>query len=92
MTLRTATRLQKVADIGLWVVMLPFGLLGIAVEKVLLKPFEWTVEIFDAARFRIGNRLLRMSREASDGTIQNDYCLRNFTALDAYNKLKEERK
>jgi hypothetical protein len=90
MTLKTATKIQKAADITLWVVMLPFGICGIAIEK-LTKPFEWVVGWFDNARFRIGNRLLNISDEAKDGTIKNDYCLRNFTALDAYKKLEEEK-
>lgn len=92
MTLKTATRIQKTTDIALWIVMLPFAILGIFIEKMLMKPLEWIVNMFDTARFRIGNKLLHVSIEAKDGTIQNDYCLRNFTALDAYKKLKEERK
>lgn len=91
MTLNTATKLQKAADLTLWMVMLPFGICGMSVEK-LAKPFEWVVGGIDTLRFRIGNRLLRMSREAADGTIQNDYFLQNFTALDAKKKLEEERK
>lgn len=90
MTLNTATKLQKVADLTLWVVMLPFGICGIVIEKLTI-PFEWIVSGIDTLRFRIGNRLLRMSREATDGTIKNDYCLRNFTAMDAKKKLEEEK-
>ena len=89
MKLKTATKIQKAADITLWVAMLPFGICSIAIA-ILTIPFEWVVGWFHDVRFRIGNRLLKISDEAKDGTIKNDYCLRNFTAKDAYKKLEEE--
>ena len=39
MTLKTATKIQKAADITLWVVMLPFGICGLVIEKTA-KPCE----------------------------------------------------
>lgn len=90
MKLKTATRIQNVAWLVIWLVMLPFGICGL-VLTTLAKPFEWVVDQLDGIRFRIGNRLLRMSEEANDGTIQNEYCLRNYTASLAYEQLKKEK-
>ena len=89
MKLKTASKIQKVLWLTIWFLMLPFSIVGILIDS-LVKPFKWVLEELDSLRFRIGNRLLRMSDEVKDGTIQNEYFIRNFTASEAYIHLKKE--
>ena len=89
MKLKTASKIQKALWLTIWFLMLPFSIVGILINS-LVKPFKWVLEELDSLRFRIGNRLLRMSDEVKDGTIQNEYFIRNLTATDAYISLKKE--
>ena len=87
MKLKTASKIQKALWLTIWFLMLPFSIVGILIDS-LTKPFKWVLEELDFLRFRIGNRLLRMSDEVKDGTIQNEYFIRNLTASEAYIRLK----
>lgn len=87
MKLKTASKIQKALWLTIWFLMLPFSIVGILIDS-LTKPFKWVLEELDFLRFRIGNRLLRMSDEVKDGTIQNEYFIRNLTATEAYIRLK----
>lgn len=69
--------------------MLPFSIVGIIIDS-LAKPFRWVLEELDYLRFRIGNKLLRMSDEVKDGTIKNEDLIRRITASEAYILLKIE--
>jgi hypothetical protein len=89
MKLKTASKIQKALWLTIWLLMLPFSIVGIFIDS-LVKPFRWVLEELDFLRFRIGNKLLRMSDEVKGGTIQNKYVIRNFTATEAYLRLKIE--
>lgn len=91
MKLKTAKDIQKVTDLTVWWLMLPFSLCGLVLTW-LTKPLEWVVDGFCLLRHRIANGLLRMSDEVKGGTIKNDYCIRSFSALDAWKMLEEERR
>ena len=82
MKLKTASKIQKALWMTIWFLMLPISFVGILIDS-LTKPFKWVLDELDFLRFRIGNRLLRMSDEVKDGTIQNDYFIRNLTATEA---------
>ena len=89
MKLKAASKIQKALWLTIWFLMLPFSIVGILIET-MTKPFKWMLEELDSLRFRIGNRLLRMSDEVKDGTIKNECFIRTFTASKAYIRLKEE--
>jgi len=89
MKLKTASKIQKALWLTIWFLMLPFSIVGILIDS-LTKPFKWVLEELDFLRFRIGNRLLRMSDEVKDGTIKNEYFIRNSTAIEAYISLKKK--
>lgn len=89
MKLKTANKIQKALWLTIWLLMLPFSIVGIVIDR-LAKLFKWVLEELDLLRFRIGNKLLRMSDEVKDGTIKNEYVIRNFTASGAYIRLKTE--
>lgn len=89
MKLKTASKIQKVLWLTIWLLMLPFSIVGILIDS-LVKPFKWVLEELDSLRFRIGNKLLLMSDEVKDGTIKNEYFIRNFTATETYIRLKIE--
>lgn len=89
MKLKTASKIQKALWLAIWFLMLPLSIVGILIDS-LTKPFKWVLEELDFLRFRIGNKLLRMSDEVKDGTIKNEHFIRNFTALEAYIRLKIE--
>ena len=91
MRLKTASNIQKVLCLTIWFLMLPFSIIGILIDN-LKKPFIWVLDVFDSLRFRIGNKLFRMSDEVKDGTIKNEYFIRNFTATEAYAWLKGNNK
>ena len=89
MKLKTASKIHKALWLTIGFLMLLFSIVGILIYS-LVKPFKWVLEELDFLRFCIGNRLLRMSDEVKDGTIQNEYFLRNLTATEAYISLKKE--
>ena len=89
MKLKTASKIQKALWLTIWLLMLPFSIVGIFIDS-LTKPFKWVVEELDFLRFRIGNKLLRISDEVKDGTIKNEHVIHNFTASEAYIRLKAE--
>lgn len=89
MKLKTASKIQKALWWTIWFLMLPLSIVGILIDS-LTKPFKWVLEELDFLRFRIGNKLLRMSDEVKDGTIQNEYFIRRRTATEAYILLKME--
>lgn len=88
MRLNTANKIQKVLWLTIWFLMLPFSIVGILIDS-LTKPFKWVVEELDFLRFRIGNKLLRMSDEVKNGTIKNEDLIRRITASEAYILLKK---
>ena len=89
MNLKTASKIQKALWLTIWLLMLPFSIVGIIIDS-LTKPFKWVVEELDFLRFRIGNKLLRMTDEVKDGTIKNEDLIRRITASEAYILLKTE--
>lgn len=62
MKLKTANKIQKALWLTIWLLMLPFSIVGIVIDR-LAKLFKWVLEELDLLRFRIGNKLLRMSDE-----------------------------
>ena len=89
MNLKTASKIQKALWLTIWLLMLPFSIVGVIIDS-LTKPFKWVVEELDSLRFRIGNKLLRMCDEVKDGTIKNEDLIRRITASEAYILLKTE--
>lgn len=89
MNLKTANKIQKALWLTIWLLMLPFSIVGIIIDS-LTKPFKWVLEELDYLRFRIGNKLLRMTDEVKDGTIKNEDLIRRITASEAYILLKTE--
>ena len=91
MTLKTAARIQWVAAFLLWLITLPFVIIDVVLE-CCRKPFEWIIIGREKIKFLIGNRLMLLSDEAKNGTIQNKDILRSGTAIFAYEKLHQEMK
>lgn len=89
MKLKTASNIQNAIWLTLWLFMLPFSIVGYLIDCTT-QPFKWVLEVIDSLRFRIGNKLLRMSDEVKDGTIQNEQLFRKITATEAYKRLKIE--
>lgn len=89
MKLKTASKIQEPLWMTISLLMLPFVIVDNLIDN-LAKPIKWAVEELDFLRFRIGNKLLRMSDEVKDGTIQNENLIRRITASEAYIRLKNE--
>ena len=87
MTLNTARKIEAVV-VRIWYIILsPFVIMAviIALIKMLLdKIIGWR----DWVALRIGNKLMHMSDAVKDGTIKNSYCLRHYTAREAWAHLK----
>lgn len=91
MTLKTAARIQWIAAFLLWQLTLPFVIIDVVLE-CCRKPFEWIIIGREKIKFLIGNRLMLLSDEAKNGTIQNKDILRSGTAIFAYEKWHQEQK
>jgi len=90
MKLKTAYRTQVAFGVfllavktPLYIVFVPFVLIAMAYDKIK----EW----FEWAYWSVGNRLLKSSDEAKDGgIIKNKSMIRQYTAADAYLRLRKE--
>lgn len=91
MKLKALSKIEKAVNIIIVILILPFCICG-AIIDMLLKLFKWVIDELSYLRFKIGNKLLCISDEANDGTIQNQSAFRCYTAFQAYKILKREKK
>lgn len=87
MTLNTARKIEAVVVWIWYIILMPFVIMAVIIEliKMLLdKIIGWR----DWVALRIGNKLMHMSDAVKDGTIKNPYCLRHYTARNAWSHLK----
>lgn len=91
MKLKTLSKIEKAVNTIIVILMLPFCICG-AIIDMILKPFRWLIDELSYLRFKIGNKLLCISDEAKDGTIQNQSVFQSYTALETYKILKLEKK
>lgn len=78
-------------EVAVLIIAFPFEL----VIHLVFLPFTWVTRLdiwinthTKYWKFKVGNCLLRHSFEATHGMIKNKSILRNWTAYDAYQKLK----
>lgn len=89
MKLKNLAKIQFVIKYILWLIALPFIIISLILECINY-PFVQTYKYLQSLAIQIGNRLLRLSNEVKDGTIKNDYCIRNYTAIFAMKELKRK--
>ncbi len=87
MKLKNLAKIQFVIKRILLLIALPFILISLILECINY-PFIQVYKYLQSLAIKTGNKLLRMSDEVKDGTIQNDYCIRNYTAILAMKELK----
>ena len=87
MELKTAQKINVICDWLTIAVIFPFGLLR-RICELLMKFFDFFIDNIFRLSFKVGNKLLRMSDEAKNGTIKNQECLKHLTARQA--KLNKE--
>lgn len=84
MKLKTLSKINQAVTILLGFVMLPFVIVHCVLDYAA-KPFEWVYDdLLMRVRRVIGNRLLLMSDEVKNGTIQNSHYLNHCTASWVY--------
>lgn len=89
MKLKNLVKIEWVIRIILFLIALPFILIGLILECISY-PFDKVNDYLLELNEKIGNKLLRMSDEVKDGTIKNDYCIRTYTAIFAMKELKRQ--
>ena len=87
MKLKNLAKIQFVIRWILLLIALPFILISLILECINY-PIVQIYKYLQSLAIKIGNKLLRMSDEVKDGTIKNDYCIRNYTAIFAMKELK----
>lgn len=87
MKLKNLAKIEFVIKWILIFIALPFILIYLILNCINY-PFTQIIEYLTDVNLKTGNKLLRMSDEVKDGTIQNDYCIRNYTAIFAMKELK----
>lgn len=88
MTLNTA---RKIETIFLWitgVIVIPFVFIG-QIFDWMTKATQWIIDKRRDMCDYIGNKLMLHSDAVKNGKIKNPYCLRVYTAINAYEQLKE---
>ena len=89
MKLKTLSKLNQAVTILLGFVMLPFVIVHCMLDYAA-KLFEWVYDdLLMRVRRVIGNRLLLMSDEVKNGTIQNSYYLKRCTASWVYKQWRD---
>jgi hypothetical protein len=91
MTLNTARKIEMAFDVVTIIILLPFALV-IQVLEWLIKLLTLPIDGRNWLSQKFGNKLMHMSDAVKDGTINNPYCLRNYTARMAWKHLKEAEK
>lgn len=91
MTLNTARKIETAFVWVLYILLLPIVILALLL-LLIKKPLEWVFEGRDWLAFKVGHKLMHMSDAVKDGTIKNDYCLRQYTARKAWEHLKDAEK
>ena len=87
MKLKNLAKIQFVTQGILFLIALPFILISLILECISY-PFAKVNDYLVDVDLKTGNKLLRISDEVKDGTIKNDYCIRNYTAVLAMKELK----
>ena len=87
MKLKNLAKIQFVIKGILWLITLPFILISLILECINY-PIVQIYKYLQSLAIQIGNRLLRLSDEVKDGTIKNNYCIRNWTAILAMKELE----
>ena len=91
MTLNTARKIETAFDVVTIIILLPFALV-IHILEWLIKLLTLPIDGFKWLSQKLGNKLMNMSEAVKDGTIKNQYCLKNYTARMAWKHLKEAEK
>lgn len=89
MKLKNLAKIEFVTQGILFLIALPFILISLILECISY-PFAKVNDYLVDVNLKTGNKLLRISDEVKDGTIKNDYCIRNYTAILAMKELKRE--
>ncbi len=89
MKLKHLTRIETTIRIILMVIAIPFSIVG-HILNYISRPFSWAVEELAIFSEWVGNKLLRCSDEVKDGTIKNQYCIREYTASFVWKLLNKK--
>jgi len=90
MTLNTARKIENTFNFVTIIILLPFELV-IPILEWLVKLLTLPIEECNLFSKRLGNKLMHMSDAVKDGTINNPYCLKHYTAQMAWEQLKDDK-
>lgn len=88
MKLKHLSRIETTIRLILVVVVLPFSIVCHILDMIS-RPFRWVIEEIAIFMEFFGNKLLQCSDEVKDGTIKNQYYIRESTASFVWKLLKQ---
>ncbi len=91
MKLKSASKIEKAINLCFSLVIIPFVLLYM-ILFLAIKPVKFIIDWNGIMVHRIGNWLLRSSKEVRDGKVKNPQIIKSFTAISAYEYIEERKK
>ena len=91
MKLKNSFKIQKLFCIITWLLLIcPLWIIT-TILSIIPTCLLWVLNSIENFRWKVGNKLLRISDEANDGTIQNKDVIRTWTASSLYKEMKNRK-
>lgn len=83
MKVKKLAKIERFIDLTTGFVVLPFGILSLIVNTLIVNPIEWIYDKKISLMYKFGNYMLKQSDEVKNGTFKNKDMIKTFTCQQA---------
>lgn len=83
MKLKKLAKIERFIDLTTGFVILPFGILSLIVNTLIVYPIEWVYDKKMSLMYKFGNYMLKQSDEVKNGTFKNKDMIKRFNCQEA---------
>lgn len=83
MKVKKLAKIERFIDLTTGFVVLPFGILSLIVNTLIVNPIEWIYDKKISLMYKFGNTMLKHSDEVKNGLFKNKDMIKTFTCQQA---------
>jgi len=84
MELKKLAKIERFIDLTTGFVVLPFGILSLIVNILIVNPIEWIYDKKISLMYKFGNYMLKQSDEVKNGLFKNKNMIDSFNCQRAF--------
>lgn len=90
MKLKKLAKIERFIDLTTGFVVLPFGILSLIVNTLIVNPIEWIYDKKISLMYKFGNTMLKHSDEVKNGLFKNKDMINSYNCQRAYYVWRQE--